>query len=252
MEKLIWEQNFLSKDRSLEQWNIAIGNDLLDENGVAIMPGWGNGEEQFYTGESSNLYFDEHGLNICARVEQVVHGGKTYSYTSARINTQHHFSYRYGRLIVRAKLPVGIGLWPAIWLLPQDQVYGPWPASGEIDIMEAKGRLPHQVSGTLHYGQSWDKKFTDEYTYQLPESRIDEFHNYELEWSKDNIRWLVDGHCYAERLLDHEQMPFDQSFYLLINVAVGGWYDRVEVDRDAFPAAMTIEGIWLYELEKGK
>jgi len=247
MNKLIWQQDFLDRNTDLSAWNIRLGNDLLDDNGNSICPGWGNGEGQFYTGHASNLYRDEYGLNLCARSEITKADGRSFAYTSARLDTKNHFSYCYGKLIIRAKLPVGQGLWPAIWLLPQEQTYGTWPASGEIDIMEAKGRLPQQISGTLHYGKDIEDKTTDEFSYQFESSTINHFHDYALEWDASSIRWLVDGHCYAERKLEPGVMPFDQSFYLVLNLAVGGWYDNVPVDEAAFPAIMTVSGIWLYQ-----
>jgi beta-glucanase (GH16 family) len=247
MTKLIWEQNFLNSSTDLSAWNIRLGNDLLDNEGNSICPGWGNGEQQYYTGHSNNLYIDECGLNLCARRETIGTDGRQFAYTSARLDTKDHLSFCYGKLIVRAKLPVGQGLWPAIWLLPQQQAYGSWPASGEIDIMEAKGRLPWQISGTLHYGKDWDNKVTDESSYQFDNSTINEWHEYALEWSSSSIRWLADGHCFAERRLQSGMMPFDKPFYLVLNLAVGGWYDHVPVDEAALPAVMTVSGIWLYE-----
>lgn len=246
MNKLLWQQDFTDGKTDLSAWNVRIGNDLLDDQGQPIVPGWGNGEQQFYTGNANNLYIDEQGLHLCAKHESVEQNGKQYTYTSARIDTKDHLAYRYGRLVVRAKLPVGNGLWPAIWLMPQHNVYGTWPASGEIDIMEARGRLPQQVSGALHYGQDYEHKHTDEYKYQFQESSIDAFHDYTLEWNAESIRWLIDGHCYAERRLE-PGMPFDQEFYILLNLAVGGWFDNVAVDETALPAVMTVSGIWLYE-----
>ncbi|MDQ0088829.1 beta-glucanase (GH16 family) [Paenibacillus anaericanus] len=231
----------------MSEWNIRLGNDLLDNNGNPILPGWGNGEQQFYTGHSNNLYIDESGLNLCARRETIEIDGRQFAYTSASLDTKDHLSFCYGKLIVRAKLPVGHGLWPAIWLLPQHQTRGTWPASGEIDIMEAKGRLPHNVFGTLHYGKNWDNKFTDEFSHQFENGTINEFHDYALEWDANTIRWLVDGHCFAERRLQPDNMPFDEPFYLILNLAVGGWYDNVAVDEAALPAIMTISGIWLYQ-----
>ncbi|MGG1634410.1 glycoside hydrolase family 16 protein [Paenibacillus sp. NRS-1760] len=247
MGKLLWEQDFLNRNTDLSAWNIRLGNDLLDNDGKPIDPGWGNGEQQFYTEHASNLYIDELGLNLCARREVIEKDGRQFAYTSARIDTKDYLSFCYGKLIVRAKLPVGQGLWPAIWLLPQHQAYGPWPASGEIDIMEAKGRLPRQVSGTLHYGKDWDHKVTDEFSYQLEQGTINEFRDYSLEWDAGSIRWLVDGHCFAERPMEPGIMPFDEPFYLVLNLAVGGWYDNVAVDETALPAVMTVSNIWLYQ-----
>lgn len=247
MNKLIWQQSFAEGQADLSGWNIRIGNDLLDDDGNVIVAGWGNNEQQYYTGSAANLYINDQGLNLCARRETIEHNGRSFAYTSARLDTKDHFSFCYGKLVVRAKLPVGEGLWPAIWLMPQDQTYGPWPASGEIDIMEARGRLPKQVSGTLHYGKAWDDKSTDEFSYQFEAGTINEFHDYALEWEAGSIRWLVDGHCYAERSLEPGIMPFDQPFYIVLNLAIGGWYDNVEIDEAALPAVMTISDIKLYK-----
>ncbi|GFR37331.1 hypothetical protein PRECH8_06270 [Insulibacter thermoxylanivorax] len=246
MDKLVWKQEFTKGTKDLREWNIRLGNDLLDQDGNPVMPGWGNGELQYYTGETANLYIDDQGLNLRAQRELVEQDGRQFQYTSARIDTKDHMAFCYGRLIVRAKLPAGQGLWPAIWLLPQDQAYGPWPASGEIDIMEARGRLPKVVLGTLHYGKDWEHKVVDEHAYEFSEGTIETFHDYALEWDEKSIRWLVDGHCYAERPLE-PGMPFDKPFYLVLNLAVGGWLDPVPVDDTALPAVMTVSGIWLYQ-----
>lgn len=248
MNKLIWKQDFLHSSADLSAWNIRLGNDLLDDEGNAINSGWGNGEQQFYTGNPGNLYIDEQGLNLCARRETVeAVDGRKFSYTSARIDTRDLFSFCYGKLVVRAKLPVGQGMWPAIWMLPQDKVHGFWPASGEIDMIEAKGRLPRHIFGTLHHGKDWEHKVTDEFSYQLETGTINEFHDYALEWEENSIRWLVNGHCFAERHLERGIMPFDVRFYLVLNLAVGGWYDNVQVDELALPAVMKVSGIWVYQ-----
>lgn len=247
MNTLVWEQDFLNCNTDLKNWNIRLGNDLLDDEGNPIDPGWGNGEQQFYTDHVGNLYIDEYGLNLCARSETLEKDGRHFVYTSARLDTKGHFSFCYGKLIMRAKLPVGQGIWPAIWLLPQDQAYGPWPASGEIDILEAKGRLPRQIAGTLHYGEDWNHKVVEEFTYELESGTINEFREYSLEWDTSYMRWLVDGHCFAECCLQPGSMPFDQPFYLVVNLAVGGWYDNVAVDEAALPAVMTISSIRLYQ-----
>lgn len=248
LSKLIWQQDFVRRNADLKAWNIRIGNDLLDDQGNAVISGWGNGEQQYYTGNSDNLYLDGQGLNLRAKREMVkAADGRNFSYTSARIDTRDSFSFCYGKLIVRAKLPIGAGMWPAIWLLPQDKVNGDWPASGEIDMVEAKGRLQQHVFGTLHYGKDWEHKVTKEFSHVLEGGTISEFHDYALEWNADSIRWLVDEHPFAECQLTPGITPFDVPFYLVLNLAVGGWYDNVPVDEDALPAVMTVSGIWLYE-----
>ncbi|MNB95856.1 Glucan endo-1,3-beta-glucosidase A1 precursor [compost metagenome] len=247
MSKLVWEQDFVKSGGDLCLWNIRTGNDLLDLNDKPVYPGWGNNEHQFYTGRADNLYFNEQGLNLKACHEKIEQDGRSFKYTSARLDTRDHFSFCYGRLVIRAKLPVGQGLWPAIWLMPQEYAYGPWPASGELDILEAKGRLPREIAGTLHYGKDLDSKVVEEFTHELADGTINQFRDYGLEWSADSIRWLVDGHCFAERRLE-PGMPFDQPFYLILNLALGGWYDNnAAVDEDSLPGVMTVAGIWLYE-----
>lgn len=310
--KLIWQQDFGKGTTDLKKWNIRLGNDLLDDNGNAVCPGWGNGEGQYYTGNRENLYIDDAGLNLCARLqttEEAIHPypqpqkagsdsnnsattqaigpdsnnsattqeigtdsntsaptqtigtdsntsvssqldagiGRRFLYTSARLDTKDHFSFCYGKLVVRAKLPVGYGLWPAVWMLPQVRDHGPWPASGEIDVIEAKGRLPRQIFGTLHHGKDFESKITDEFSHELPSGTIAEFRDYSLEWSPGSIKWLVDGICFAERRLEDGSTPFNVPFYLVLNLAVGGWYDQVEIDESVFPAVMTISGIWVYQ-----
>lgn len=249
MNKLVWQQDFLNGNADLSEWNIRLGNDLVDDEGNFITTGWGNNEQQYYTGNANNLYIDNNGLHLCARLETTESGDRRFAYTSAKLDTKNHMSFCYGKLIVRAKLPTGAGIWPGIWMMPQDSVYGVWPASGEIDIMEAKGRLPDRVFGTLHHGTDmFENKITEEFDYHFEQGgSIHEFHDYGLEWSEDVMRWTVDGHCFAERSLQPGVTPFDQSFFLILNLAVGGWFDDVPIDENALPAVMTIAGIWLYQ-----
>ncbi|MBD2846355.1 glycoside hydrolase family 16 protein [Paenibacillus sp. IB182496] len=245
--KPVWRQDFTRADADLRDWNIRLGNDLLDEAGRPIVPGWGNNERQYYTADAANLYLDGTGLNLCARRQPVEEGGRRFAYTSARLDTKDRMAFRYGKLVVRARLPEGAGLWPAIWLMPQADKYGPWPASGEIDLLEARGRLPREISGTLHYGPDMARKRIDEFAHRLEQGTIAQDREYGLEWTEEAIRWLVDGYCYAERRLE-PGMPFDEPFYLVLNLAVGGWYDDVPVDDAALPAVMTVAEIVRFDL----
>ncbi|MFD0674667.1 glycoside hydrolase family 16 protein [Cohnella sp. GCM10027633] len=249
MNKLIWHRDYTRGDADMSDWNVRLGNDLVDDEGNFITYGWGNNEQQFYTGNNDNLYIDENGLNLCARLETVEQpDGRRFAYTSARIDTRDRMSFRYGKLVVRAKLPVGHGVWPAIWMLPQDKVYGNWPVSGEIDVMEAKGRLPRQVFGTLHHGKDMaENKITDEFSHTFESGTINQFRDYGLEWTEDVMRWTVDGHCFAERRLQPGVTPFDQRFYLVLNLAIGGWFDNVPIEESALPAVMTVSEIRVYQ-----
>ena len=133
-------------------------------------------------------------------VKESLHG---CGYTSARLKTRKRdgsplFSQKYGRFEFRAKLPTGKGVWPALWMLPQDEKYGGWAASGEIDVMEARGQEPTKVLGTLHFGSRWPANTHVSKEYVLPRGgTIADFHVYALEWEPGEIRWSVDGQQYA-------------------------------------------------------
>lgn len=190
------------------------------------IPGWGNNELQYY--QEENAFVENGLLNIEAKAEAV--GGKFY--TSARLWTSGLFSQTYGRFEARIKLPVGDGLWPAFWLLPQNDTYGGWAASGEIDIMEARGRLPGEMSAAIHFGGSWPNNTYVSQTYALPNNEtINDFQVYAIEWDETSIRWFVDDINYytvTDWFSEDNPFPapFDQPFYILLNLAIGGVYDN--------------------------
>ncbi len=190
------------------------------------IPGWGNNELQYY--QEQNAFVSNGLLNIEAKAEAV--GGRFY--TSARLWTNGSFSQRYGRFEARIKLPLGDGLWPAFWLLPQDEVYGGWAASGEIDVMEARGRIPNEASGAIHFGGSWpDNTFVYKtHTFDQNES-IDQFHIYAIEWDETSIKWFfndINYYTVTDWFSEGNPFPapFDQRFYMLLNLAIGGVYDN--------------------------
>ncbi|WP_127510395.1 hemoblobin-interacting domain-containing protein [Paenibacillus humicus] len=235
----------------LSKWGYQLGNG--SDYGVAD---WGNNEQQFYRKE--NLKVENGSLVIEARKESV--NGKPY--TSGRIWTSPTFSQAYGKFEARMKLPAGQGLWPAFWLMPKDSVYGTWAASGEIDIMEARGRLLNEVGGTLHYGKpSPNNRYTGK-TYTFPEGEdITGFHTYGVEWEPGEIRWYVDGKVYQTQNRWDSQgagqpdkyafpAPFDQPFYIILNMAVGGNYDGNRLPEDsALPARMEVDYVRAYEID---
>lgn len=190
------------------------------------IPGWGNNELQYY--QEENAFVENGLLNIEAKLESV--DGKLY--TSARLWSTGLFSQAFGRFEARIKLPTGDGLWPAFWLLPQNETYGGWAASGEIDIMEARGRLPGEMSGAIHYGGSWPNNTYVSETYQLPnEETINDFQVYAIEWDETSIRWYVDDvnfYTVSEWFSEDNPFPapFDQPFYILLNLAIGGVFDN--------------------------
>lgn len=259
---LVWSDEFNGTEIDRSKWTYDIGNWIVDENGNGITSGWGNNEKEYYTDSSENSFIDDGKLVIKAKKEQVTDQFGTYDYTSAKLKTKGLFSKKYGRYEIKAKLPTGKGLWPAIWMLPEEDKYGTWAASGEIDIMEAWGSSPHKVAGTIHYGEGWpNNKYTGK-EFELPKNRgIDSWHTYALEWEPGELRWYVDGELYQTQNKWYSKgkdnaanfsypAPFDQEFYLVMNLAVGGWFDGDPDETTKFPSQMEVDYVRVYDLKK--
>jgi len=221
--------------------------DLGDGSAVGI-PGWGNNELQIYTDNAENVQVENGLLVITARQNG------TGGYTSARIKTQGLFEQQYGRFEARIRLPQGKGLWPAFWLLGNNCDQNPWPACGEIDIMENVGDEPTTVFGSVHGpnfsgGESISKK------YELTSSRFDtEFHVFGIEWSPNRINYYVDDVLYnsitpetvAEETDGEGLWVFDNSFYIILNVAVGGNLPGFPDANTTFPQRMLVDYVRVY------
>lgn len=258
-ERLIWEDHFDTASLDSTKWNYRYGNWSADEKGRPVAAGWGNNELQYYTDSPKNLWLQESCLHIAARQEpSPPQLQKRCAYTSARIDTRGRFSFCYGRVEIRARCPAGTGLWPAVWMMPENSAYGPWAASGEIDILEVKGRLPDRVFSTIHYGGVSPDKTHQEYCFRLPEGdTVCRFHIYELIWREGVLSWKMDGREYAsascwESFTDgiSYPQPFDRPFYLLINLAVGGWFDKEAsgyVEEQALPGEFVLDYIRVYQ-----
>ncbi|MBT2686531.1 carbohydrate binding domain-containing protein [Bacillus sp. ISL-37] len=259
---LVWSDEFSGTEIDRSKWTYDIGNWIVDQDGNGIAPGWGNNEKEYYTDSSENAFIEDGKLVIKAKQEQVTDEFGTYDYTSAKLKTKGLFSKKYGRYEIKAKLPVGKGLWPAIWMLPEEDKYGTWAASGEIDIMESWGSKPHTVAGTIHYGEGWpNNKYTGK-EFELPENRgIDKWHTYALEWEPGELRWYVDGELYQTQNKWYSKgtdnaanfsypAPFDQEFYLVMNLAVGGWFDGDPDETTKFPSQMEVDYVRVYDLKK--
>lgn len=216
------------------------------------IPGWGNNEQQWYREENS---FVENGSLF---IEAKSDGYNQYPYTSSKLVTNTKFAQTYGRFEARIKLPVGDGFWPAFWMLPEDSVYGGWAASGEIDIMEAKGRFPLSSSGAIHYGGSWPNNTYSHGSYSFDQGNgIDEFHVYAIEWTSESITWYVDDQVmnvetdwYTE---GHDfPAPFNQDFFLILNLAVGGTFDGGITPPDSLfdtPQYMVVDYVRVYSID---
>lgn len=250
-----------NKDTSNKEWTLTFASEFNDESDLDKWTpeigdgGWGNNEQQYYTAENATVE-DGH-LVITAKKEDK--GGSHY--TSARLVTRGHFSQAYGKFEARIKLPEGAGFWPAFWMMPQDSVYGNWPVSGEIDIMENRGREPEKVEGTLHYGGEGNGHIYTGKGYTFPDGgKTTDFHTYAIEWEPGEIRWYVDdilvqtqNDWYSiskNQAADNAYpAPFDQKFYMILNLALGGNFDGgIMVKDDLFPGKMVVDYVRAYEL----
>ncbi len=211
---------------------------------------WGNNEQQYY--RSENVSVTQSILKIQAKNESF--GGKFY--TSSRLWTKNTFNQKYGRFEALIKLPLGDGLWPAFWLMPQDNVYGGWANSGEIDIMEARGRLPFEATSALHFGGSWpDNQYTAKsYSFTSGKS-INDFNLYAVEWEETVMRFYVNDVLY-HTVTNWSSTgypypaPFDQSFYIILNLAIGGNFDGNRLpDVSIFqePVVMEVDYVRVFE-----
>ncbi len=206
--------------------------------------GWGNNEVQNYTNSISNAFVQDGRLVIRA-----IKSGTTW--TSARLVTRHKRDFLYGRMEVRARLPVGRGTWPAVWMLPTDRAYGGWPDSGEIDIMEHVGYDPGVVHGTIHT-KAYNHKIGTQVggTVQVPDFNTG-FHTYAIEWTPGKIEFFVDGEAYFRFENDGRgnfaTWPFDQRFHLLLNIAIGGdWGGAQGIDPALTEATMEVDFVRVY------
>lgn len=211
-EGLVWNDEFDQSTLDTSKWNFQTGDGTAEG-----IPGWGNGEEQTYTNRIQNLQLENGFLKITARKESLQ--GK--SYTSARINTQDKFSFQYGRIVVRAKLPKIAGTWPAVWMLGDNYSNVGWPRCGEIDFIEQNGQEKDKIIGTSHWfdeGSTNNAKYST--TLDFP-NLTESFQKYTLVWNEAYIRMFVGSAKYYEIAIN-DTLPFDQPFFLLINLAMGG------------------------------
>ena len=196
---------------------------------VTYEPGRVNNELQEYTDSPNNIFVSGGILTIQANKE--IRDGEDY-YTSGRITTQDKFDFKYGRIEARIKVPEATGLLPAFWMMPSDEnIYGQWPKSGEIDIMEILGQQTDTVYGTIHYGNP-HKQSHEKYTLADGVKFSDDFHIFSVEWEPGMVTYYVDGIKYHEVNTWYTKeegedeitfpAPFDQNFYLIFNLAVGG------------------------------
>jgi beta-glucanase (GH16 family) len=237
--QLVWNDEFGGHGIDPAKWEHEVRGD-----------GGGNNELQYYTDRPENSFVRDGRLVIRALREEY----RGRHYTSARLRTRYRGDWTYGRFEARVRLPGGRGLWPAVWLLPTDEEYGGWAASGEIDILELRGDQPRTVYGTLHYGGSWPDNVQSgaAFTLEEPASFVDQFHVFALEWFPGEIRWYVDGAWYQTQTQWHTAgapfpAPFDRRFHLIVNVAVGGTFPGNPDETTQFPQELEIDFVRVYQ-----
>lgn len=236
--ELVWQDEFDGPEIDLTKWTQEV-------NGR----GGGNNELQYYTERPENARIEDGALLIEARAERYL----GLRYTSARLRTLNKGDWKYGRIGIRARLPFGQGIWPAIWMLPTDNVYGSWAASGEIDIVELLGHQPNIVHGTLHYGAQWPDNVNTGDSFVLAGADFsDDWHVFQLDWEPEEFRWYVDDVLYQTQTRWQTTKapypaPFDQRFHVLLNVAVGGNWPGDPDESTVFPQVMRVDYVRVYQ-----
>ena len=233
--QLAWSDEFNGSSINTNNWTFDIGNGS---------GGWGNNELEYYTSRPQNVYVTNGLLHIAAQAESYL----GYNYTSAKLKTFGLFSQKYGRFEFYARLPQGQGYWPALWMMPRGAVYGGWAASGEIDVLENKGSTPAKVLGTIHFGGMYPNQSQSSgpsHTFPSGDS-VTNFHLYALEWSTNAISWYVDNQLYETQTSWWSSSgpypaPFDQPFYIIMNLAVGGNFGGHPDGTTVFPGEMQVD-----------
>lgn len=241
--RLVWSDEFEGETSIPDslKWGYDIGDGCPDNCG------WGNRQLEYYTDKPANARI-ENGLLIIEAHRMPTHG---HQYSSARIHTRKSASWDKGRIEVRARLPRGRGVWPAIWMLPEKWHYGGWPHSGEIDIMEHVGWAPDSIFGTVHTLNYNHVNGTQKgRTTYLPDLSL-HFHNYGIIWTERKIDFLIDDQIfftYEDDGRGSGSWPFDQKFYLILNIAVGGNFGGVKgVDETVWPQRMEVDYVRIYQ-----
>jgi beta-glucanase (GH16 family) len=230
--KLVWSDEFSGTQLNTDWWNY--------EKGAG---GWGNNELENYTDSQENSYLENGNLIIKA-----IKGSASNSYTSARLTTKGKKEFTYGRIDIRAKLPKGKGIWPALWMLGANIDQVNWPTCGELDIMEFLGHDLATVYGTVHYNLSGHQYKGSSYVLSSGDNFCDKYHIYTLVWQKDYLQWYVDYQKYFEvKIGDIDFTAFQLKQFFIFNVAVGGNWPGNPDDTTVFPQMMTVDYVRVFQ-----
>ncbi len=232
---LVWADEFAGSSVDLSKWSFQTG-----------AGGWGNNELQYYRPENATVSGGM--LEIEARAERY----RGSQYTSTRMQTINQGDFDFGRFEARIKMTTGQGIWPAFWMMPTDEVYGGWPQSGEIDIMENIGSEPTRTHGTIHYGALWPDNSSSGASFTLGGGEVfaDGFHEFAVEKEAGEIRWYVDDVLFLTRKpADIAPLfwPFDERFHFILNVAVGGNWPGNPDGTTVFPQTLEVDYVRVYD-----
>ncbi len=235
---LVWSDEFNDGTLNESYWTHEIGNGSS---------GWGNNELQYYKAENTYFALDEYMV-----IEAKEENESGFDYTSSRLVSQDKFEFKYGRVDIRAALPKGRGLWPALWMLGANFDTAGWPACGEIDIMEMLGHQNNIVHGTVHFGADFSQhSFVGASRLSPSGNTFDEaFHVFSLVWEEDHIQILVDDILYSEVVpsdLNGQPWPFNEEFFFIFNVAVGGNWPGSPNDATVFPQRMIVDYVRVFQ-----
>jgi len=234
---LAWSDEFSGNTVDQNSWNFESGNNN----------GWGNNELEYYTSSTKNVFVSNGNLIIEARKEPI----SGFNYSSARMTTQNKKQYTFGRIDIRAKLPVNKGIWPALWMLGSNINTVGWPASGEIDIMELIGTYPNRVYGTMHWKNVGGTNSNKGFQYDLSSGNFSQqFHVFSLVWTQDMLKWYVDDQLYytgTKADVGTANYPFNAPEFFIFNVAVGGNWPGPPDASTEFPQRMFVDYVRVFQ-----
>lgn len=235
---LVWNDEFSGAALNLNDWNQEIGNGS---------GGWGNNELEYYTNSTKNTFVSNGNLIIEARKESI----SGFNYSSGRMTTQNKKNFTFGRIDIRAKLPVGKGIWPALWMLGANINTVGWPACGEIDIMELIGTFPSRTHGTMHWKPVVGTNTSKGAEFNLPGGNFSQqFHVFSIIWTTDTIKWLVDDQLFLTNTkadVGAANYPFNAPEFFIFNVAVGGNWPGPPDGTTVFPQRMFVDYVRVFQ-----
>ncbi len=238
--ELVWSDEFDDPEINVDLWTYETG----DGTDFGLPAGWGNDEKQIYTTSSDNSSIDKDENESVLKITALSDGSG--GYTSAKLKTKN-LSMRFGKIDVKAKLPEGQGIWSAIWMLGDNRELIDWPGCGEIDIVEVLGHENSKGYSTLHFTNGENDKDEIQTSYESATSFSDSYHVFGLEWSPESLIFTLDGVQTGAMPIEDDMKEFLRSFYLIMNIAVGGYWPGDPDNTTTFPQSMYVDYVRVYE-----